>query len=267
MDRPQETELFFLILVGTSVTFGLALAVVFFFIIYQRRIIKQQIQLQQAKTVYQQKLLQATIALQEGERARIAKDLHDDVGSALAAASLFVHQLLMHDQAPKIEEIGQELKEILQSTIENVRGISHELLPVALESFGLQEAVGAMADRLQRASGAHMEVRYEAEDIPRLSTDQEVALYRISNELINNVLKHAGAKKLRIQLKNKKRNISLIIADDGKGFIIPSGGLMRESAGLGLNNIAARAEYIGASVDFHSEAGQGTTVTVNLPLS
>ncbi|UII33680.1 sensor histidine kinase [Fulvivirga ulvae] len=255
----EASNILVLLIVGTSVMLLLAGSIVFFVIYYQKRMLQNKIATQELESGYQKQLLLTTIDSQEKERKRIASDLHDGVGAMLSAAKLNLN-MLKSGAIPKEEltEALGETKDMIDETIETVRRISKDLLPSSLDVFGLSKAVEELCEKLDNPK---TRVRYEAsgEEVA-LAKQQELLIYRMIQELINNALKHAEASLIRVNI-NWQESLTVTVYDDGVGFNVDE---IRADIkrGVGLYSIENRAGLIGGSVVFKSQPGEGTTVNI-----
>jgi signal transduction histidine kinase len=213
----------------------------------------------------EKEILRLSIEAQEKERQRIAKDLHDDLGSNLAMIKLRM-ELLMENQS-KQNGHNQSLEEIhnlLDGACKDLRYISHELMPVDLSTKVMRTMVEELVEKLsvQRKVAIHAQV----DDIPILSIDTKVNLFRIIKELMNNILKHAQASEANIHLFQvpDSGTITLEISDNGKG--IPNEVLEGKSKGMGLKNLEKRVEYLKGKLNIQS-SGLGTLVKIEVPLA
>ncbi len=248
-----------LFLAGIFGMLFLSIALVVFFVVYQRRIFAKEREQEEKEKAHQKQLLVAAVEVQETERRRIASDLHDDIGSLLSATRLYLRQLNPEAPQEKTVEIKDQALSILDEMIQNTRRITHDLMPPALEKFGFQAAAEDMCDRIGRSGGIRVNFRSDS-DI-RLEPRKEVALYRVLQELINNTLKHAKARTIDVAIDRKQDYFSFIYSDDGKGFDLAT----VQSAGLGLRNIESRISLIGGQFTSTTSPGNGLTVAVTLP--
>ncbi|NNC84268.1 MAG: sensor histidine kinase [Flavobacteriales bacterium] len=197
---------------------------------------------------------------QERERGRIAKDLHDGLGALLATAKMHLSQVQEGiDQLEKLK-VSKKAGELLDTAYAEVRRISHDMMPASLEKFGLEEALRSLVNNLKSTG---MEAQLEGTlGSNRLLKDLEFALYRIAQEAANNTLKYAEAGRFTLRLDRSTETIQMQIEDDGLGF--DSGDI--SSTGLGLDNMRSRAGFFDGHVDIESVPGQGTRITVSIPL-
>lgn len=258
MDSPKELEMKYMLFGGIMVILFLAISVIIFFIVYQKRLLAQQIRLQSVQHEYQRELLSSSIAAQEKERVRIGHDLHDEIGSSLSTAKLLVNQLQHTD--PEKEHLVNSVKEILSHTIQNLKNISLNLYPSVLTKFGLVEGLQYLVSVLSQASP--LTFTFEADEIIGLELQQELALYRIVQELVNNAIKHSGASEVQIELRQTERFIQLSVRDNGCGFNTQDAG----KGGIGLKSIEARKEMLKAEMQIASIPGEGTCIIVRLPV-
>jgi signal transduction histidine kinase len=202
------------------------------------------------------------VATQEQERKRISQDLHDGVGTKLSALKMFVSSLrekAVVAQDKEIAVLAENSEQFIKEVISDVRNLLLNLSPSVLEEFGYVTAVEALVHKLNETGHVCFVLTVFGMDL-RLPHDYELALYRITQELINNVLKHAEAKHVSLQIGRRKDKIILMIEDDGKGFDIAA---RRE--GYGLQNIAARAALMQGVMIVDSKLGNGTSVSIEIP--
>ena len=196
---------------------------------------------------------------QEGERRRIARELHDDVGQTLTAVMLQVESLARAIPEGLRDQLD-ELRETARSGTEEVRRIANRLLPEALEDLGLQSALAALATAVGEQARIRVERRLEP-DLP-ISREQELAIYRIAQEALTNVVRHADATVVRLTLERSGRDVALTIRDDGRG--LPPGG---SGASHGIRGMRERAVLIGGRLRLTQPPGGGTEVQLLVPLT
>ena len=263
MDSPPEIDLS-LVLLGIIGMLLLAVALVVFFIVYQRRLLRQQNELRDKEREHQRQLLAAAVEIQENERRRIAGDLHDDIGSLLSAARLYLKQLNPEAKAEEHTEIKTETLSIVGQIIRNTRRITHDLMPAELEKFGLSAAAEDLCDRVGKTDD--LDVHFNSNLNQRLPAKCEVALFRVIQELINNTIKHAEARQINLEMGMQRDQFVLRYADDGKGFDLATTE-QRGGSGLGLKNIESRVSLIDGRLDYQSQPGKGLQVFIHLPLN
>jgi two-component system sensor histidine kinase DegS len=202
-------------------------------------------------------------AAQEEERQRMARELHDGLGPALAGLNirlLTIQRQLQRDGHPAADEIG-ELAVQAQASVRDIRRLIYDLRPVALDELGL---VPAMREHLARCEQEHgLIVNFTADNGERLPAPVETALFRIVQEAVNNVIRHAQARHLSVTLTRSAEHVELRIIDDGQGF---DAQLPRSGRQIGLWSMCQRVEQLGGHFELHSVPEQGTIVVAALPL-
>jgi signal transduction histidine kinase len=226
----------------------LAIGVILFVILYQRRIIAHQLELKKINAQKELELIQASIQSEEEERMRIASELHDDVGATLASARLFLYK---DRNAVYDEKIIAQSKELLDQSITKIRGISHKLQPATLQHLGLELALQSLAETLNN-SGAISASHIAGSPLPRVADNVELAAYRVSQELITNILKHARATTITIETDTSPQEIIITVACDGEGMTqeMYEERIYKKGA-LGLKNIVNRLKSINAAIHFY----------------
>lgn len=222
-------------------------------IAHQQSVIAQQ-QIRQLEL----KSLQAMIEGQEGERSRIARDLHDGLGIQLSRIKLFVEA---HQELLPIS-VKDPLNQFLDEACTETRLISNNLRPYALSTFGLIPALEDLIQKLNLVNETKLVLEHYGE-IPPLVDEASVMLYRVVQELLNNALKHAQARVITIQIMANEESLLVSVDDDGKGGDFPDG----PSKGNGIANIKSRIAYLGGQVMWQSAAEKGTSVMISLPMT
>ena len=190
------------------------------------------------------------LAAQEGERRRMARELHDEVGQALTAA------ILQLDRGGP-DHIA-EARETVRASLEEVRGIARRLRPEALDDLGLGSALAALTNDMTRRTGLLVERRVSP-DVPSLDPDEELVVYRVAQEALTNVVRHATTRSARLVLGVHDGRVELEVSDDGAGF---RSGVAPKTAGL--LGMRERALLIGAELEVRSAVGEGTSVFLRL---
>lgn len=244
------------IILTAAVIIIVLLAVIGFIYIRSRQQAREQKLMVQEKQLRLEAVLQAT----EEERQRIARDLHDGIGQQLSSAVLQLESAAQYKSDGELKSKINALSENLRKTSTEVRTLSHQMMPRALTELGL---VPAITDLLNRAfAGTSMECEFHHHEVTnRFDTGTELALFRIVQELINNIIKHAHASKVTVNLLRMKDKLRLTVEDNGVGFDPDA---VRK--GHGLMNIRTRVESVKGSVLFEQNENAGTLVTVTVPI-
>jgi len=257
----------YVLLLGTLGMLVLAVGLVAFIVFHQRKVIKYQQQLQVMEEQQQQILLNASIRWQEEERQRIAADLHDDAGPLLATARLYLNDNLVHqDISVQLQSINNA-KNIIDDTIQLIRNISHSLMPPTLKNFGLESAVNDLFQKISGSGAINANCRFH-DYRERLQPQKELLLFRITQELVNNVLKHSNASFIHITQNINDGNFYIRFHHDGKGINQDDFEKMNKSSiGLGLKNIQSRIKVLDGQIKFEKDNSQTFfKVTIEIPL-
>jgi signal transduction histidine kinase len=210
-----------------------------------------------AQEVFARRLIES----QEQERKRVAAELHDSLGQSLQVikgrAQLGLNRT---SNSPESAKEFQEISTAASQAIQEVRTISHALRPAELDQLGLAKAIEWMVEKTNATSATRFAC--ELDGVDGLTPEMQISLYRIAQEGINNVLKHAQATETILELKREAGNVRFSIFDNGRGFVRPA-----RSDGQGLLGIAERARLLGGKFEIQSAQGKGTRLTVTIPLS
>jgi signal transduction histidine kinase len=218
--------------------------------------------------------LQRVIHAQEEERRRIARELHDETGQALASLMVGLRNV---EEAPTPEETGRrlhDLRQVVAATLERVRRLAFELRPSALDDLGLLVALRRYAQEYRERFGIAAEVQALGVDPQgafgsgrRLAPEVETTIYRIVQEAMTNAAKYAAPARVSVLLQARDGQLSVIVEDDGRGFDVQQ--VFAVQAGqskLGLYGMQERAELVGGRLDIESQPGAGTTVYLRVPV-
>lgn len=245
----KETSFYTAVLI-VSITLGI---IITYFII---SIIRQQ---RKNIELYRQSVL-AEISSMEKERARIAADLHDELGPMLSAVKLRVSSFELADEEDKVQ--AQKTEQHLDNLIKRMREISYDLIPNTLIRKGLPVALKEFIEYINQ--GGKLNITLEVEEPIEVTEQKGIHLYRIVQEIINNTIKHAEASFLHIELKQKNDMLHLATKDDGVGF--DHYAAAKGKGGIGLRNIYSRTEIIGGQMFVESGKSKGTNYMFEIPL-
>jgi len=256
-----------LILIGTIGMGILAIGLIVFVVFHQRRVIRYQKQLQKMEEEQQKILLNASIRWQEEERQRIAADLHDDAGPLLATARLYLNEnLLKQDVSTQLQSI-YNAKQIIDDTIQLIRNISHSLMPPTLKNFGLESAINDLFQKISGTGAINASCRFH-DYRQRLVPEQELLIFRVVQELINNILKHSNSSFMHITQNIQEGRFYLRLHHDGRGITQDDFEKMNKSSlGLGLKNIQSRMKVLQGSINFEKDVSQTYyKITIDIPV-
>ncbi|MFD1819455.1 sensor histidine kinase [Pseudarcicella hirudinis] len=230
---------------------------------YQKRILSNQLKMQEMEVKHQQELFYGNLESMENERKRISRDLHDEVGAALSTTRLIVCQIQEKD-TDDAQTLTEECKKMIDKTMDNIRRISNDMLPHGLEEFGLEYAIEELCDKVMMASD--IDIDFDSEDYHGVNKKAELVIYRIVQELLNNSLKHARATEINIgiQKPDEEEDYLITYQDNGIGFEYP---VPRKKAGLGIMNIENRVKMIFGSMKLFTQPQQGFRIEIKVPVS
>jgi signal transduction histidine kinase len=256
----ESNNIIFVYFIGTLGMVLLALSIFFFFVTYQKKMLKKQLELNETKAKQQEEILLNTISAQEKERKRIAQDLHDEVGAMLSVVKLNVGRIEKKSEEPMAKELAAETKNYLDEVITQVRRISRSLLPPSLEKLGLFFALEELANWVNKADQLKI-ICWKSGEQFRFESKKELAVFRIAQELLNNAIKHSGATFIYINARfSLDTTLMISITDNGKGFNLEE----KINTGLGLKNLESRTQIIGAKFKMKSTPGKRTTAIIYL---
>lgn len=254
-------DFFSLVIIGILVMMTLALSLVIFFYTSQRRLLKEKNRQQELEIQYQQELLYSTILTQEKERKRIAKELHDEIGSKLNVVFLSLYRLQKQTKAvSKAKETIEEMTQLINTTIGTTRQISHDLLPPTLDDFGLAAAIQELTNAYAKTETVKIEFdrTNTQERFPDKNT--ELNLYRVVQELVKNSIVHGKSKNISIKLETSASDFQINYQDDGQGFDMD---VVKEKKGLGTQNIESRLNMSNADIRYETAIGMGVKAFVS----
>jgi signal transduction histidine kinase len=208
------------------------------------------------------KMYAASLDAREQEARRIARELHDQAGQLLASLHFALDEVRPFVVPAERQRIP-ELRAMVDEVEEELRRISREMRPSTLDDFGLAAALELMGRGLGRRAGIKVQVSGPG---ARMPVDVETNLYRIAQEALANVVRHAGARRARVRLRVGRRTAALQVRDDGRGFVVQDALAGRGERGIGLLGMQERVDALGGRLRIESAPGAGTTVEVRVPL-
>jgi two-component system, NarL family, sensor histidine kinase UhpB len=194
----------------------------------------------------------AALRAQEEERARVARDLHDEVNQSLTGLLLRL-EAVREAAPPELEPELAETRALANQAMRELLSLARQLRPTALDDLGLTAAIAGQVDQVRR-SGLAAELSADG-DFSDLDDDVQLVLYRVAQEALSNAARHSGARRIAVALRRSVQGVELEVADDGRGFAFE-----QSERGLGIGGMRERALLIGAELTIESRPGQGTTV-------
>jgi two-component system NarL family sensor kinase len=247
---PQETRLYYAILIAAGV---IGLIIVFFFV----SIIRQQ---RRNLELHRLNML-AEITTLEKERARMARDLHDELAPVLAAVKMRINSFALTD--PDDQEELVHTSGHIDNLMKRIREITFDLMPASLERNGFASAAREFTEYINRSG--RLQIGFESTPGVPVSERIAVNLYRILQEVVQNTLKHAQAKRLVVSLRQERKDIVLATTDDGIGF--DSEKLLSRDGGIGLRSLRSRVEIMNGVFFCESKKGKGTAYIFRIPIT
>ena len=256
----------YIMLLGTLGMVSLTLGIVFFVIFHQRKVTRFNMDLKKLEEDKQQALLNASIKFQEEERNRIAADLHDDVGPLLATARLYLNENIINQEpAAQLQSIFSA-KQIIDDAIQLIRNISHSMMPPTLKNFGLESALSDLFQKINGSGNLNASVRFH-DYRTRIKLEQELHIFRVVQELVNNIMKHSNAGFIHLTQNANATHSYFRLHHDGQGIIQTEfDRLNHTSGGLGLKNIASRVKVLNGRIIFEIDPSHTYyKVTIEVP--
>jgi len=211
------------------------------------------------------RLIRQAMTAQDDERRRIARELHDETGQSLTALLVGLRTIEESRTTAAAAELAQRLREIVAQTLNEVGRLSRGLHPSVLDDLGLAPAVIRHAEEFSQVYGIPVDVRIEESEAETLPPLLQTTIYRVLQEALTNVAKHAGARRVGVRLARGATTVELRVRDDGHGFEPLAAVTGRH--GLGLQGMRERAALLGGSVDVAAQPGAGTTITALFPVN
>ena len=254
-----------LVILGIAVMLLMVVSILLAVIFNQRKKDQHRMDLQNLREQQQNQLIEAAVRSEELERHRIAETLHDEVGAILSSAKLHllgIKSELLDDKDQKLHEKGREL---LNEVIQKVRGISHNLHSNILKEFGLNEAIRHFLKKITQGTIIHASTALD-DNYRTLNADDDISMYRIVQELVNNILKYANASEFLISSVLHEKDLDLVIFHNGNGLTQQQFEELRfRKEGLGLKNIQNRIILLKGTIHF-TAGDEGYRINIHVPV-
>lgn len=248
--------LFLLLITGAPIAFVM---------MHQRQYLRYLQDKEQIKSLYQRELLQSQLEIQNQTLQQVGSDLHDNVGQLLTVVVMRLNELEDEIAEPARQEEVQQTRELVQTVISDVRALSKTLDHDTVRRFGLLPSLTLELERIRRTKRIQADLTTLGEHYS-LDEQTEIVLLRITQEALNNALKHAQAKNLYVLAEFRADSFSLTISDDGQGFIVTEATARQlDESGTGLSNLHRRAGLLAGTCVINSAPGAGTRVDIRVP--
>lgn len=255
----EENQIVTIVIIGVLLLLLMAVALLLFFFFSRKKIVEKELEKKELEVEHQKEIIHATILTQEKERKRIAQDLHDDISSKLNVILLNSNFLIDGELSPdEYTKVNQNIIKVTKKTLGNARKIAHDLLPPILEKFGLQSAIEELVDEFNVSKKVMIDSNIEYPQ-NKLTPTQELHVFRIIQELVNNSVRHGKAEKIDLDFIEKEKELSLNYKDNGIGF---SAHVIEEKKGLGMKNIESRVELLNGDLMIKSAIDKGIEVSI-----
>ncbi len=257
----QENQLIIIVLIGVLLLLLMGVALLLFFFLSRKKIVEKELEKNTLEINHQKEIIQSIIITQEEERKRIAQDLHDDISSKLNVINLNANLLKDGELTPEeYTVVNNGILEATEKTLESARKIAHNLLPPILEEFGFKDAVEELADSFNNSRKINIEytINYPKK---QLIPQNELHLFRITQELINNSVRHGKANNSVIDISFKNDTLIFNYTDNGVGFNSDN---VDHKKGLGMKNIESRVSLLNGKYTIGSEIGKGFKIRIEI---
>ncbi|WKK80761.2 sensor histidine kinase [Marivirga arenosa] len=262
----SEKMILLTLAIGASGMLTLAVSIILFIYFYQRKLLKRKIEFQKIEELLSAQELKNAYSLLEGqdqERQRISKELHDNLGSLLVTANLSVDTIPKKGLDPQVLNKINTIDSLIQKAADETRKISHSLDSGLLKHFGLEASLKDLDTTLKKVTT--LKTDFDIQISGKLPNSINTQIYRIIQELVNNTLKHAKAKKIRLEvLEFQNQFINIIYEDDGFGFDTHG---KENIKGIGLRNIDKRIMKLGGKMTIESAPGKGLIAIIEIPIN
>jgi two-component system, NarL family, sensor kinase len=261
----KDQEIYFVIIVGIILGLLLVSFIVSILFLYQRRQQRQEQEIDRMKDMYEKEALRSQLEIQENTFKTIAQELHDNIGQMLSVVKLSLSILPIEKEHQAFEQV-QNSQEILNKAIFDLSNLTKSLHTERIADIGLAESIRYELYAIRKTGIIKVQFNVEGVETP-FSEQKSIFLFRMFQEMMNNILKHAKATEVIVHLQYSDNIFVMEIKDDGAGFDVTE---KRESAssgsGVGLRSLFNRASIIGADISINSEPGNGTSILIELPL-
>ena len=253
MESATSIDFVFLLVSGTLAFLVMASSIVFFVISYRRKMLLKDLEMKNQEAIHQKDLFDRNLEATEKERHRVARELHDEVGSSLSMMRLL---------STGSEQEHDSLRQLIDTTIDNVRRISNDLLPNGLDEFGLAYALEILFDKVQDTTDIEIETHLAS--LPVLDSSQNLMVYRLIQEMLHNSVKYAETDHIFVSIGSEQHQVKINYKDFGKPFDLA---LALKKNSLGLKNLSARSSYLGGYALLNSTESEGFTAEIVFPIA
>lgn len=256
----MDTEII-LVIASSAFVFFLLLFLFNFVLKYQRKTIAFAKEKELMQATFSQTLLQSQLEIREQTLQHISTELHDNLGQVASLIKINLHTIEFNNTIKAIQKL-EDTKELTRQLITDIKSLSVSLSTDRIVQTGFVPALEIEVERINKTEQFVAEFKQDGV-IPNIEQDKAIILYRMSQEILNNIVKHSGAKNVSVNLSTTENLVKLAFSDNGKGFDVES--KLIGNSGAGLGNLQKRATLITATISVQSVIGQGSKVTIELP--
>lgn len=226
--------------------------IILFVVYYQKRMLQHRNEINEAENKHQKKLLEASIEVAEKERRKIAANIHDDVGIVLNVIKLNITRIERNkNDIALVEELQKNNAALLEDTMNTLRSISHDLMPQSLIRLGYVKGISELCTKINTSGGQNMQLISDNNNL-ELSKKIEMQLYRLTKEILNNIIKHANSTHIIVNISILNNILSVLISHNGKGITDNEvTALIDSGRGIGLQSIYSRAQLTGSKIHYN----------------
>jgi signal transduction histidine kinase len=263
--QPSPKEIVLFVIIATIVILALVAFMILILFLYQKKQVAFLQSLESLKLDHEKNLLKTKLEIQEQTFQNISREIHDNIGLSLTLAKLNLNMLEL-EKTEKSKELILSSVELISKSINDLSDISKSLNSEAISQQGLLNALQLEIDRLRRLNRFKIDFEILGNAV-YFDSQKELVLYRIAQEALNNIIKHADAQNICVRVAFDSSQIRLSIKDNGKGFLlVENEKTFQENMKAGLVNMQIRSALINGDMELTSEIGKGTTITVTAPL-
>lgn len=253
-----------LIAIGILGMLALAMGIIFFVVLHQRKVFQHQMEMLASQKSHEHELRLSALEAQEQTLSFVASELHDDIGVMLSSVKLFLSKVPRHTEEAQLID---QTKDLLDECIQKIRGLSQQLHPTTLQHLGLSTAIESMCDIIGKTGSVKCNFK-DSNINQRLPENVELALYRVVQELLNNILKHSSARNIDIEVSAIGDTITIQLFHDGKGLTNENfQSLLFSKGGIGLKNISNRIKTINATIHFEQITEKQFGISIKAPVN
>jgi two-component system NarL family sensor kinase len=251
LENSQKIDVTYIIIFGSLGMLILVAFIILFVVLYQKRRLEHKNEINEAETKHQKKLLEASIEVAEKERQKIATNIHDDVGIVLNVIKLNISRMERNkDDVALVEELLKNNATLLEETINTIRSISHDLMPQSLLRLGYVKGINELCHKINTSGAQTIQLVSDGNKLV-LSKKIEMQLYRLTKEILNNIIKHSSSTHIIVNISILNNTLSVLISHNGKGITDNEVTELIESGnGIGLQSIYSRAQLTGSQIHY-----------------